>query len=145
MDLRECLDKLSNEASPGQFGNQARMLKCANSTVSILLNNICPMVFQYTKEKSGLNQKTLALTHFTPHKLKSFERVIKYIFLPFINNMDESFHGTKLGKSTLPQLLEQQDEVPKPYFYSSIRIEFPRNHSAIVQQFLFLREKTLKH
>ena len=79
MDLRECLDKLSNEASPGQFGNQARMLKCANSTVSILLNNICPMVFQYTKDKSGLNQKTLALTHFTPHKLKSLESNKIYI------------------------------------------------------------------
>ena len=52
----------------------------------------------------------------TSHILKSFERVISKSlvnFLEFNNKMDNSQHGSRFGRSTLSQLLEQQDQVLK--------------------------------
>ena len=52
----------------------------------------------------------------TSHILKSFERVISKSlvnFLEFNNKMDNSQHGSRSGRSTLSQLLEQQDQVLK--------------------------------
>ena len=131
IDFRECLDKLSNGAAPGPDGIPASMLKGAKNTVSILLNNILKSSYE-----SGCIPAILKLAHVIPihkggsrsepvnfrpisltsHVVKSFERVMRKTlvnFLEFNKKMDDSQHGSRSGRSTLSQLLEQQDHVLK--------------------------------
>ena len=51
------------------------------------------------------------------HVMKIFERVLRKTLVNFLEvnkKMDKNQHGSRSGRSTLSQLLEQQDEVLKP-------------------------------
>ena len=131
MDFRECLDQLSNGAAPVPDGIPAVMLKRAKNTISIMLANI----FKSSYEKGDI-PAILKLAHITPireggsrsnpsnfrpisltsHVIKTFERVMRRSLVGFLETnkkMDPNQHGSRSGRSTLSQLLMQQDAVLK--------------------------------
>ena len=131
MDFRESLDKLSNGAAPGPDGIPARMLKAAKNTISVLLNDILkcsyesgdiPAILKLAhiipihKGKSRSEPSNFRSISLTSHNVKTFERVLRKTlvnFLEFYKKMDHNQHGSRSGRSTLSQLLDQHNEVLK--------------------------------
>ena len=131
MDFRESLDKLSNGAAPGPDGIPARMLKAAKNTISVLLNDIFKCSYESGDIPAILNLAHIIPIHkgkswsepsnfrpisLTSHNVKTFERVLRKTlvnFLEFNKKMDHNQHGSRSGRCTLSQLLDQQDEVLK--------------------------------
>jgi hypothetical protein len=130
-DFSQCLDSLSNGAAPGPDGIPAVMLKAAKRTVSIILSNIfqssydsghipaiLKLAYVIPIHKGGsrsepINFRPISLTS---HVVKTFERVLRKTmvnYLEFNKKMDQNQHGSRAGRSTLSQLLEQQDEILK--------------------------------
>ena len=125
--VRLALSKLSSQSSPGPDGVPADCLKHGGSEMSSFLvklyrqsmdNSDLPIltrtgrispVYKAGDKSLPKNYRPISLT---THVSKVFERVVRPQIVDFLEAMgltDETNHGSRPGRSTLSQLLEQYD------------------------------------
>ena len=130
-DVSKCIEMMSAGAAAGPDGIPAAMLKGAKTTFAIMISDILR-----TSLDSGNIPNVLKLAHIIPlhkggnraepsnyrpisltsHLIKTMERVVRaemVSYLEFHMLMDPRQHGSRVGRSTLSQLLVHQDEVLK--------------------------------
>ena len=128
-DVEDAIDMLSLQAVPGPDGVPAICLKRAKTPISRMLNRIFQRSYAWSDVPDDLKLAFVTPIHksgtksepanfrpvsLTSHIIKTFERVIRKDIVSFLetgNKMDPNQHGSRSGRSTLSQLLEQQDEI----------------------------------
>ena len=127
--VSDCIKMLSANAAPGPDGIPAKMIKEANSSFSSMLNNIlqCSIdsgdipgilkmafVTPIHKGDSRSEPANFRPVSLTSHLIKTLERVVRRELVSYLETnqlMDVNQHGSRAGKSTLSQLLQNQDEI----------------------------------
>ena len=129
LDFSLAIDALSSSAAPGPDGVPAVMIKKGKNSISRILyeifktsfdNGEIPEVFKKAfiipihKGGSKAAPAQYRPVSLTSHLVKTFERVLvkKLVaYLEFHGRMDPRQHGSRVGRSTLSQLLTHQDQI----------------------------------
>ena len=125
----DCIDMLSAGAAPGPDGIPAKMIKAAKSSFASMLTNILQssldsgdipgilklaFVTPIHKGDSRSDPANFRPVSLTSHLIKTLERVVRKELVSYLETnqlMDVNQHGSRAGKSTLSQLLENQDQI----------------------------------
>ena len=117
------------QAAPGPDGIPAICLKMCKGPISRMLNKIFQSSYAHSEVPDDLKLAFVTPIHkggtrtepanfrpvsLTSHIIKTLERVIRKDLVRYLEangKMDPNQHGSRTGRSTLSQLLEQQDEI----------------------------------
>ena len=129
MDVEDAIDQLSMHAAPGPDGIPAIRLITAKAPIARMLNGLFQKSYAFSDVPDDMKLAFITPIHkggsktepanfrpvsLTNHVIKTFERVIRKKMVNYLENnekMDSNQHGSRSGRSTLSQLLEQQDEL----------------------------------
>ena len=130
MDVRDAIDKLSNNAAAGPDGIPAILLKKCKDALSEPLTilwqkslssgdipNIFKLAFITPVHKPGSSREkaeNYRPVSLTSHLVKTFERIVKKSiqgFLEYTHAFNDNQHGFRQKRSCLSQLLQHYDQV----------------------------------
>ena len=130
-DISDAIDSIPGSASPGSDGIPATLLKKAKKPISRILCKLMKKTIETGEIPLRLKISLIIPIHksgsqgepsnFRPisqtsHIIKTIERVIRKNIVTYLeagSRLDPRQHGSRAQRSTLSQLLQQQDEILK--------------------------------